>query len=128
MPLIRYLNVDLEVRSRTSLEALERGFGDRAYLLAQRQEDGLFVASFEIAADHDDPETAIRAFCDMIEALPPIVRDLWDVSVQRSFDIGFDSGDEPFPFSTALTPATTARVARLRAGITVSIYPPEHTG
>jgi hypothetical protein len=72
--------------------------------------------------DHSEPEATIGAMLDVIEYLDDATRDLWVGCSLRKFDIGYDCGDEPFAFQTALTHSALVRVTGVGAGLRITLY------
>lgn len=62
----------------------------------------------------------------LIYNLPDAARSQWDRCVTRCFDIGYDSGEEPWNFRSVLHPDTVKDIAELGASITITIYPCVH--
>ena len=88
-----FLNVDLDIKSKSDLKLLVDIFGDNVSIMHHQgiEGDGDF-ASFEISAlkigiDQDVGAT-IKAFCDLIEKLPKEFRKVWDECYERTLDIG----------------------------------------
>ena len=125
MPDIRYLNVDLDLESRTTLAPIVEAFGEDVVVLHQSTSRELFTASFEVAGSgcSGDAEGAINSLCLLVENLPADARRLWDECCTRVFDIGYESGDSPRSFRSILHPATVIRMAALGAAIVITIYP-----
>jgi hypothetical protein len=125
--LIRYLNTDLDLVSPAELGALVRALetGGVFALHADRRDDGLWHATFETERTYRDPEENIRAFLAVIEGLAPEVRAAWDGCGLREFNVGYDSGEEPWAFNQGLCARTLGRIAAAGAGLRVTIYPPE---
>ena len=119
---IRFLNVDLEVSSRSELTWLVDEFGDDAISLHCGRAQGHFHAAFE-AAVQGDPNTLIDHFCRLVENMSARGRAAWNETFLRVFDIGYDSGSAPSAYCSELRPETIAAVARVRASLRVTIYP-----
>ena len=118
---IAFLNVDLDVESDHSLDALVADLGEDVVVLHHGQARGLHVASFETATDAT-AEATILQFCLLLENLSEEARAVWEGCCTRTFDIGFDSGDSPSSLRSVLHPRTVKRVADLGAAVVVTIY------
>ena len=90
-------------------------------------DDGKWYARFEIAEslppDNDEPEETIRRLLDAIEALDGGARLLWTTCSLREFNIGYDSGDEPWAFNNGLSAETLKRIADVGGSLRITIYP-----
>jgi hypothetical protein len=125
MPDIHFLNVDLDLESKTSLAPIIAEFGEEVVVLHQTTSRDLHTASFEHAGSgcSGDAENIISQLCLLVEQLPPDARQIWEACCTRIFDIGYESGDNPSSFRSILHPETIKRMAGLGAAIMVTIYP-----
>ena len=90
-------------------------------------ENGCWVAGFEfVTFENDvkyaDPESTIIGMLNIVEALEGEARTLWDGCSLRNFNVGYDCGQDPFDFHTRLDNATLLRVAKVGAGIEITLY------
>lgn len=128
-----FLNVDLELESNTSLDALAQEFGDKVHVLHNGPiQDIPYLLAVEIyEGDDADPNSIVDAFCDLIEDLSPKAKALWKKATLRCFDIGIESGTaENKKFSAlclSLSPSTLKRITALSAEIVITVYPPRPT-
>ena len=120
---IRFLNVDLDVESRTPLDPLIENLGDDVIVLHCGKSRGLHEAHFEIADSGCDAESTLSTFCTLLENLAPEAAQVWKHAVSRTFDLGFDSGDAPRSFRSILHPQIIQRIASLEAALIITIYP-----
>lgn len=121
-PPARYLNVDLEIRSRTDLQPLADALADSTFLLHCGMVEGVYLAAFETKGVTLDPDRAIRKLALLLQACPPSVRTLWRRADDRVFDIGIEASNVPGTFELALKPSTVRMVAELRARIKLTVY------
>jgi len=125
-----FLNVDLELESKESLDLIAREFGDKVHVLHNGPlQDIPYLLAIEVyAGDDHDPESIIEAFCDLIEGLPAKAKASWRKCTARRFDIGIESGTGVAKRFGALclsvSPKTLKRVAALTAEVVITIYPP----
>jgi hypothetical protein len=120
-----FLNVDLNIYSRRDLLPLVKAFGSKVIVLYVGRVRGKYSASLEIAGLTKTPDSAIRAFCRLIEALPEPERRLWNNATVRSFSIGIRAGTHPTPCDFTIQPRTIKAVSEVAAQIVLTIYPPE---
>jgi hypothetical protein len=125
VPDIGYLNVDLDLESKSPLAPIVEAFGEDVVVLHQSTSRERCAATFEAAGTgcSGDAESAINYLCSLVENLAEDDRRIWDECCTRVFDIGFESGDSPRCVRAILHPETVERVAALGAAIMVTIYP-----
>lgn len=121
----RFLNVDLDLYSKSDLQPLVDAFGKKVDVLFVGRVRRTYEAHLEIATFiPKNPQVAIVQFCKLVHALPPAARRIWDEAKIRSFDIGIDSND-PKPLPTywfAVSPVTLKAAANVNAQIAVTVY------
>lgn len=121
-----FINTDLNVRSRRSLAHFIREMSAKASLLSDSISDGKFrgshYANIELRASYSC-EGTLKAFCRIIESLPRNAAQEWREASSRIFDIGLHSGNENPTYTLDISPATLTRIAKLNAGIVVTLYP-----
>jgi hypothetical protein len=121
---IHYLNVDLEIKSRTDLSILVDGFGENVAVMYNGVWDTFFLASFE-SFNNDGVNENIKSFCRLVESLEDEAKKLWDGSHSKIFDIGFQSGMTPQNYNTELEASTLEDIIKIGASIAITIYPIE---
>jgi hypothetical protein len=119
----QFRNVDLEVSSASELQWLVEELGEDVVNLYCGSARGHFLATFETATVHGDPDTLIGHFCNLVENLPGERRRSWDETFLKVFNIGFDGGHGPSAYQSDLRPDTLAAVARIGASLRITIYP-----
>ncbi len=120
---VQYLNTDLEIESKSDLSKIVEEFGEDVLVLHHGEIRGYQHASFSIAGGSSDADGTINFFCTLVEQLPKDVRDIWDGCCSRLFDIGYESGTSLQNFRSEIRAATIQRVAKIGAGVIVTIYP-----
>jgi hypothetical protein len=125
---VHFLNVDLEVKSREPLDPLAADLGEEVIaLFCGRWDPHTYFASFEVARLSGDADSIIHWFCVLLAGLDEEARGLWDRALARSFNLGFESGENP-RLEVTLRPETVRRVADLNAELVITIYPPAPPG
>jgi len=125
-PGAEYLNVDLEVRSRSDLTPLADEFSRSLSLLHAGRVPRTFLASFEADSGSLSPDAAINRLADAVSSLTPSARRLWKEARDRVFDIGVEAKSTgPDILALALRPETLRAIARLNARLAFTFYPPE---
>jgi len=120
-----FLNVDLDLESKKSLQPLLSELGEQVHVLydGPSENDSNLVALEVYEGDDEDPDSIINAFCQLIEKLSPKGKAAWKACSMRRFDIGFESGVSGRPLCVDLDCKTLQRVADLSGSIGVTIYP-----
>ena len=118
---IKYLNTDLIIESKNDLSRIVYEFGDDVVVLHHGETRGHQHASFEIPADTAGADETINYFCDLVEALPADVREIWE-GCSRVMDVGYESGTSPHNFRSEIRVSTIQRVAVIGASIVITIY------
>jgi len=122
---IQFMNVDLDVLSRSALEPLAAAFGNAVCVLYVGREGKIFGAHFELADSYQkDANELMEGFVELIGGLPPKVRKLWNGAKSRVFNIGIQSALKPHCHEVRLSTNTLAAVARVRGSITITTYAP----
>lgn len=121
---IRYLNVDLLIKSRDDLSPVVNNFGEDVLVLHNGKAGEYFSAYLETAQSLADPNEDIVHFCMLIEALPPVERQIWDNCFHKIFDLGYSCGASNRSFSSDLRTDTIEKIAKYGASLRVTIYPP----
>lgn len=124
----KYLNVDLDIYSRSDLQPLVNGFGNRVIALYVGRERRRYSAHLELAGfQRPSADATIRAFCTLIRALPKTERELWNGAKTREFSVGVQAGRQPLACDFRIEAQTIKAVAELGALIVLTVYGPEGT-
>ena len=118
-----FLNVDLDIESKSSLRFLAREFGERVMVMYSGRMNGQHCLFVEISGDYKSLESIVNAFCALIEGLSADSKGVWDMAHRKEFDIGFEarlSSQHANRFK--IRPSTLRRVAKLGAGLAVTLY------
>ena len=122
-----FLNVDLDVYSRSNLEPLVGALGKRVHVLYLGRPRQTYEAHLEIAIAPrypESPDRTIKKFAALINSLPKPARKLWDTAKRRDFNIGLQAAMQPHALEFALAPETVRAAASLNARIVITIYAP----
>ena len=120
----QFLNVDLEVASRTDLAPLEAALGKRVFTLYIGRQRRTYRAHFELSRSTNSADATIRGFCALIEKLPKDARKHWGNATRRDFSVGIQAGDKPSTLDTVLEAETVQAAARVNARIVFTLYAP----
>ena len=118
-----FLNVDLEINSRSKLELLEVGLSKVAHALYSAPlRKGIYLLSLECNRYPKNADSGILALCDAVDELGRAERRLWDRALSRKFDVGYSFEAGVRLVQAALRPETLKRVVALRATVAFSCY------
>lgn len=120
---IKFLNVDLELKSQQDISLIINELGDNVLILHQENKQDYYSVRLELAQDAKNPDITINCFCDLIKNLSEDTRKVWNNCEVKVFDIGYESGIKPNYFISKIQPDTIQRVANLGASINITIYP-----
>ena len=126
-PAALYLNVDLEIRSRTSLLPVVEALRPHLLVLHAGRVRGTFLASFQLPGVTRSPDVAIRRFAQALADLAPALQARCREARDRVFDIGLEWAVGSRAFPLALRGDTVKTIAQLNARVAVTLYPrPRH--
>ena len=120
-----FLNVDLDLRSRLSLEPFVSALGDQVNVMYSGRHKGIYEAHLELNKMVKNPDIAIHGFNVLIRKLPPRIRTLWDTAIARDFNVGIQGGMHPFSFELPLARKTLEIASRMKARIVITVYAPQ---
>ena len=124
-----YLNVDLDVSSRSRLEPLAEAFGPRLTVLYVGGKGKRHEAHFELSGGRlgANANETMLGLVRVIERLPPDAQRHWAQASVREFNIGVQAAAEPHAFEVRLSPNAVSAAARVGAGIVLTVYAPQRT-
>jgi hypothetical protein len=118
----RFLNVDLDIWSQTSLDSLVKAFGKNVIVLFAGKEGRRYGAHLELSMQSDNADQLLRRFVMLVDRLPRSARRLWSQARIREFNVGIQAASKPHSFVLGLQPDTLAAAARVNARIGVTVY------
>jgi len=117
-----FLNVDLDIQSRSPLDPLVKALGSSVLALYVGREGRRHVAHLELATQSPSPDRLIRRLVALVQRLPRAERHLWFRAHHREFNIGIQAAASPFSYDLSLDAATVRAVATVDAGIGITVY------
>ena len=117
-----FLNVDIDIWSRSPLQTLTDAFGKHVCVLHVGKEGQRYGAHLELARFARDADGVIRRFVSLVEQLPRPARTMWDQARIREFNVGIQAGTSPYSYQLHLRPETVLGVARVGARLGVTVY------
>jgi len=121
---MRFLNVDLDLVSRSDLQPLVTALEPATFALHVGHEKRTYSAHLELSKFPKNADAAIRGFAALIQKLSRAERKLWDTARVRDFNIGVQSALQPRAFEIKLTPDTLGIASILGARIVLTVYAP----
>jgi hypothetical protein len=119
-----YINVDLEIMSRSKLDVLVAELGPKLHEMHVGASGGYHRANYEVALVHATPSVAIQRFVRLVERLGPKPRRAWDRAARRDFNVGIQAGLAPRSFELAIDEQAVRAVASVGGRIVVTVYAP----
>jgi hypothetical protein len=122
----QFLNVDLDVFARSSLEPLALAFGSKVLPLYVGPRGHRYSAHFELRGSQGHSADArIVGFVRLVKSLPRAARVVWNHAYRRDFSVGIQAGLEPYSYDLSLRPETLKLVSSVNARVVVTIYAAE---
>ena len=118
-----FLNVDLDIESKSPLRALACEFGDRVSVMFSGRMKGRHCLYLETAGADSSQDATLNALCALVEGLSLGGRRVWDAADKREFDLGYEarlSSERANRFR--IRPDTLRRIVGLGATLAMTIY------
>jgi hypothetical protein len=116
----KFLNVDLDLRTRHGLEELLTHLEPRAFVL-QRTEQ---FACLELNEDTKSLEETVLGLVELVQSFAPQAREKWNQCDSRTFSIGIQAGSEPQQAHFTLSSKALSLLAGIQADVTLTVYAP----
>lgn len=122
--MLQYLNTDLVLCSDQNHTELIDFLASKGFIVlwSDLSEDGFWWSNLEIDDTLHNPETTIMMMLSILDHLPEPQRLIWDGLLQRTLDIGYESGTEPRSITHDLSVGTLKRIAALDTAIKITLY------
>jgi hypothetical protein len=120
---VGFLNVDLEIVSRSKLDAVGEGISKLAHALYSAPlRKGVYLLAVECNRCPKNADAGILALCDAVDQLGRAERRLWDRALSRRFDVGYSFTPGVSSVQVALDPGTLERVVALGGTVAFTCY------
>ena len=116
----KFLNVDLDLGTQNGIEDLISFLGPRVIVMNKAEN---FV-SVESSENYNLLEEVIRDLIEIIQALPPEGRSIWNQCDYRRFNIGIEAGNKPHAAVFSISSEVVKLLAEIQAEIAVTVYAP----
>jgi hypothetical protein len=117
-----FLNVDVDLVSRTPIDALRQELTARAVVLRDTCEEGKTTLSFEVLEQTLSPEECIVHVHALYRSLSAPLRRAWDECESRVLDIGVAHQEGRHSFALGLGQACLAQVAAMGCTVRLTLY------
>lgn len=121
----QFLNVDLELKAKTSLKELATELDPQLSCLYAGPLDGYRALNYETSKPIADLDGRIREMVRVLKGLSPAGKKLLKACAFRDFNIGVEGGIDVDPLELHVDAETVAHVAALDARIVVTVYAAE---
>jgi hypothetical protein len=127
MPKLHFLNVDLDLLFADEPKLLLSELGRKVVVLhSEQQSNGCgWYTCLELNRVPKTPEQAIRRWIEVLNKLSPKARREFLKATSRTFDLGFDVGNDRTFHQIKLPSDLLTKLARWRAGYTITLYQEE---
>jgi len=116
-----FLNVDLDILSRSPLEPLVAAFGDKIQTHYVGREGSRYSAHLERGFPRN-ADTGIKALAALVRRLPMPARRLWEKAQIKDFNIGIQAGIKPHYCEFPLHTDTLSELVKLGARVVITVY------
>ena len=123
-----FLNVDLDIYSKSNLERLVEALGDGVFVNYVGREKGRYSAHLSRSSFGQSADALMGELAHLIKKLPRQVKRLWDSAASREFNVGIEAGKKPSSHVILITEKTIKLVAALKGGIAITTYPHMNLG
>jgi hypothetical protein len=121
-----FLNVDLDIYSRSKLDALVAALGKAVHPLYVGRERREYSAHLELAGWTDDADATIQGLARLLRRLPRTEGKIWDRATRRDFNIGVQAAARCQPYIVEISARAVQMVSKLEGRILVTVYCPEY--
>jgi hypothetical protein len=119
-----FLNVDLDILSRSRLEPLVAAFGKNVSVHYVGAEGSRYGAHLSLYFP-GNADKAIKSLSLLVNKLPAQARRLWNSALMKDFNIGIQGGIKPHSCEFPLSLATLSAVVKLGARVVITVYAAE---
>jgi hypothetical protein len=119
-----FLNVDLDIESKSPLDSVAQEFGDRVVVTFSGRMKGCHCLYLESAKTGRSQDAVLNALCLLVERLSESSRRVWDRANKKEFDLAYEtrlSSERANRFN--IRSETLRRITDLGATVAVTIYP-----
>ena len=120
-----FLNVDLDIYSRSDLQPLVTALGKKVYELYVGRDRRTYSAHLELTKITKNADAAILAFCALIRLLPRAERRVWNSARVRELNIGIQAALQPHSYVTLVSAQAVKAAAEIGARIGFTVYAPD---
>ena len=124
----RFLNVDLDLQSVAEPDPLIKALGSAVLCQRVGRVGRAHRVRFMLSRQPASPSDAIVGFAKLVTKFPDEGRAIWNNARSKEFDIGIESGFEPFSAEWVLERRVIDVIAELGARLRITVYAPDVPG
>lgn len=114
-----FLNIDLDLEVESGIEELLRCFGSSVIILNRTSKTASLELNSSTNASID--KTAV-GLAELVKALTPQAKAIWDRCDIRCFNVGIQAGKEPYAESFTISSKTLYLLASIQTELTFTVY------
>jgi hypothetical protein len=119
-----FLNIDLEIESKSNITCIINELGSRVIILRNQEINGLYFVSLETI--FSEGNEIINEYLSLINGLKPKTRELWDNCTKREFNFGYRcSGKTSYSFQSNISEKSIHSLSKIGGSVAITIYSPE---
>lgn len=115
-----FRNVDLDIRAQSGLQELLEGLKDSIYVMNNETQGFASVELLDVQPESIDH--AVRLYFDLVQALSPRLRNIWDNCEIRCMNIGVQAGTEPYSKLFNISRETISLLSSIHADVVFTVY------
>ena len=121
-----FLNVDLDIHSKSNLQPLVTAMGKKVHVLFVGRIKRTYQVHLELweSGLSESADSVILGFCALIRALPKPAIELWKAAKARDFNIGVQAAMQPHSHEITLAAEAVRAIAEVNARIVLTVYAP----
>ncbi len=127
-PKIEFINVDLDLESKTPFDNLVKVFEKSEIVLHyEGSKRKCWFARIEVSFSPRKPETAVLHLCRLVKNLSGIELQEWNSCYMREFNLGYHCGEKPWAYPSALSKNAVLLMSQVQASLAITLYPPDRS-
>lgn len=125
MPKLHFLNVDLDLLFADEPKLLLRELGRKVVVLYSGEDPRGHLVVLELSGNTRHPVNALRKWIRLLSTFSPKAKREFLKATSRTFDLGFNVGNDRKFHQIKLPSDLLAQLARWGAGYTITLYQEE---
>ena len=118
---IHFLNIDLDLESKESLDLLVKELGETLSVMTHHSIDETNYASFETGSS--GIKEIIEEYFRVYTGLSDESKVCWSKCSKREFNLGYESGETPNNYQSLIPEESLSKLVSIGGCIGITIYP-----